>query len=397
MIKIKSSTELTKLISYVAILGIFFLTCFVFLINYNHYVFLMRWGFLGMGASIGYYHCLNKPYIRNAFFILGFFLISWCMCRVFQERPNCSVVELLYTIGYLGISLLLIVDAKSFKKVGLILTLLTEGIILAKIASGVYFTNIILENSQNYVSVLILFFLLLYYSACRSDDQDFYLFPSYVFLFCSILMRGRGGIVVSAFQCVGITLFKINRVDKKYRVFFKIIIALIIVFLVAYLFVSGIDLTDNKYYDLYFSRFNERGTVDLARIKIWKSFFNNNQSSVLSFLFGSDTTLIRRDGNLHNSFLMCYAYYGLVPAVVIVMLVFSSIVKGVRQKEYYMVFLFLTLLLRSLTDQVFFQGYCEIFLFYYIVYFHTIKIIKRKEKYERKKSMLCLHNTLPNY
>ncbi|MCR4639497.1 hypothetical protein [Ruminococcus sp.] len=396
--RIKSKIIISKMTGCMAVFLTFFLTGVIFLYNDSHLFFLLRLGVMFLGAVCGYYICLNKKKCRNIFIISLAFVCSWICCFVTQNVPNSSPVDLIYTLFYIGISIVMLFNIRHLKICSLIMSLIVMLYILYKLFIGVHFTNILTATSQNYISVLILFFLLLYYSSCYEANDTFFVFPSYLFFVCCLMAQGRSGIVLSAIFSIVITFFKIKNIENKlFRKFLKVIIVVLLVFMVFYLF-STIKRLKGDLNGTYLARFTNKGTVDSARIVIWKDYFANNFASLNNFLFSSETVLIRDDGNLHNSFFMCYAGYGFFMFVFMMSLIIYAVFCGIKKKNYFMVFLFITLLLRALTDKIFFQGYCEVFLYYYIFYF----IINRSNRIKKGKNdannriLLYLYNSISN-
>ena len=394
---IKNKLDLAQIIGCIAIILTFLLTGVLFLIKFAHMIFLLRLGFLLVGAVVGYIACFRKKKTRSILFFPFAFAYSWVCCYLSQGKPNCSAVDMLYTLFYVGIAVAMLYNVKYMKNISLGMAVMTMLYILYKLFIGVPFIHILTATSQNYISVLILFFLLLYYTSCHEANEGFFVFPSYMFFVCCLLVRGRSGIVLSAAFAIAVTVFKINMVEKKmYRNLLKVAIVRMLAVAAWYLF-TIIKERKGDLNGTALARFTNKGTIDAERLIIWKAFFTNNLRSVSTFLWGSDTSLIREDGNLHNSFFMCYAKYGLFMFVTMLSLIAYSLILALKNKQYFMLLLFSTLLLRAFTDLIFYQGYCEMFLYYFVFYFIlNNRKERRKTKDANNRLMLCLYNTISN-
>lgn len=373
LLKVPSKIKPLSGLALLSVFMTFALTGVIFLLKYAHSVFLLRYFFLIMGALCGLYFSIKERTSRLAIVFAGLFAVSFFFCMLFQEDTNCSATDFIYTICYVFLSIVLLHYVQYFSRIGLFMVTLISGYICLRLFSGTSINNILLANSQNYVSILILFFLLLYYASCYRGEKKYYIFPSLLFFLDCILVQGRGGILVSGLFCICICFFKLTTIRNKRKKRFMIGLIVILTLSTVVCIVTLGQVQIQIFLQENFSRFYAKGALDADRFEIWSRYLRHNCSSLRTLLFSSNTGLIRDDRNLHNSFLMCYAAYGLGMFLVIIGFIVYSVVVAWKKKEYFMLMLFSFLILRAMTDKMFYQGYCEIFLYFFLFYFHSIR------------------------
>ena len=336
-----------------------FLTSFIFLFRYNHSMFILRFAFLVVGALIGYLKCFTGKgeLLCIILFALGM-TVLWLLSYLAQDGyTNYSPTDFLYSICYLGISVL-VLQSTYDHMVSLGIFVFTAFSILLQILRGVNYDAILLANSRNFISVLLLSSLLLYYISCHDKKKPILVTPVLLYFLISIYAKGRGGIIVSGLLSLGLLLYKYSRIgNKKLKGLLGLLIGIVIIVTVFYF------LQTEKYVSISinegFSAFKDRGIDSNGRREIWLTFLSNNKLGIIPFLFGSNASMTRADGNLHNSFLQSYASFGIVGFIALLILIIHAFFKGI---------LFAGLLLRAFTDRVFFQGYCELYLYYFVFY-----------------------------
>ena len=366
--------RLPDIICNLCLYAFFALTLVIFLYSYNHALFLTRIGFMALGALLSFWWCLTKTKQYSKPLLLTFFVsICWIYCVIWQPATNYPLKDLVYTLCYLWLSLLLIKGDYSHSATVLIF-FMGIGLMLLRIYQGASFGShqgLLLANSRNYISVLVLLFVLFYYISCHDKNREISILPAVVFFVISILAVGRGGILTSSFLLLSLMSYQYNKIeDSRKKFFFKgVFIVTGILLAMGLIFITGIITgAFQQYSEALFSRFYEQGGVDESRLVIWSKFLLNNMNSFAEFLFGSDSRLARYDGNLHSSFFQIYASLGLIGFITYIFLIIKAYVQGIRNKDILWLILFSTLLLRASTDRVFFQGYCEIFFYYFIFY-----------------------------
>lgn len=361
-------------INIIFLYSFFVLTIILFLYSYESQLFTLRLLFLEVAALVGFAACIIK---RRCFFpiqVATFILINWLLCALLQEQLNYEWSNLLYTLSYVGLASLLIISKDNLTvTAGLIIWgFLTIGI---KLLQGVPVQNILLQNSENYISVLLLFLIIPFYLARYRRGKSIPLIPAIIYFLICVLVYGRGGILTSGFLLIALCLYKLHTIKNKW---IKRSIILLILCCGGIILIS---IVEQEFLEKWFSKFYTEGVNDSARLEIWTQFLQNNKESFDTVLVGSNIFRVRLDGNLHNFLLQAYASFGLIGALGIIVEIIKALWRGIKQREILWVILFLTLLIRAFTDRVFFQGYCEVFLYYFIMYWKLEnKNIGRREK-----------------
>lgn len=372
----------------------FVLTAIIFLYQYSSTMFNLRYGFMIIGALFGFVACIRlKVKFYQPILLLFVLFLCWSFCFLGQgEYLNYSFSDFMYTALYIGMSVVLLKNEYNHN-LSLAIYIFTALTILVKIFQNVNMNHILLANSRNYISVLLLLSLMFYYISCHDKNKSIFVFPAILYFYISIYAVGRGGIVSSGVLVIALSVYKAASIkNKNVRRLMWLIIFIVVITIVFY--VGNLDTSVIKrFLNDNFSRFILKGTTDTARESIWSTFFKNNKESIQNFLLGSNATLVGYDGNLHNSFLQTYASFGLFGFLTIVFLLIRAIVQGVKNKDILFLILLLELSLRAFTDRVFFQGYCEIFLYYFILYWDYKKNIFDNQIIS---NMTYVHNTKPD-
>ena len=330
-----------------------------------------------IGAGVGYFSGGRRAGFKHKLFLLAtFLLMCWLICVLLQNGYiNYPIDNMLYTILYLGLSVLILRNLYNHY-IALALYGITIASIIKKLAQDTSINAILFANSRNYISVLLLFTLLLYYISCHDKNRHLLVTPAILYFIVSIIATGRGGIFSSGFLAIGICVYKAFSLENKYAKRLLWLVIIILTLISVALASSVSDNTIGGFLGNYFNVLRVKGITDVTRQKIWTSYVKNNHCDLLTFLVGSDTHLVRRDGNLHNSFLQAYAAFGFVGFAAIIILVLKALIQGLKNKDWLWIILYVGLILRAFTDRLFFQGYCEIFLYYFILYWDY----KRKKR-----------------
>ncbi len=348
----------------------FILTIVVVVFNDNRLLFYARYAILGIGAFFGYLYCFEKKgsAYHPILFVL-FIAVCWLLGYVFQDGyNNYPPADFFYTVFYIGLAVILLKNKYNHKITFILYCFLLLSILYKYIQVGDI--NSLLNNySRNYISVLMLFCLLFYYLSCHDKGKKFFVFPVIIAFFISVFFRGRGGIVTFGFLAAALIILRIRILENKSARKLYAILLVVICVIAAFIIVNNSDaLFEDPEAGLSLSRFQDKGMVDLERTKIWNGFLSNNTRSFDSFLLGSNTRLVRPEGNLHNSFLQSYASFGLIGFAGLIILIIRSFVIGIKRREVLWLILYSALLIRAFTDLLMFQGFCELFIYYFIFY-----------------------------
>lgn len=368
--KMSSVEEAISKVGNICLYAFLILTSYIFLYRYDHTMFILRYVFLIGGALTGYVKCLiGRQKFNYPILFLASMALLWLMTTLGQETyQNYSASDFLYTACYIGIAVLILNNEYSHI-ISLILYGFTSISILLRVFQGIDKNLILLANSRNYISILLLSTLLLYYISCNDKKKPILVTPILIYFYISIYATGRSGIIVSGFMAVSLLVYKYTRmVNKKSKVLMGFLIAFVLLTMGFYLLQLNGSIIES-FLKRNFVAFFQRGTDSNGRNEIWGTFIQNNKNSLEALLFGSNTFLAMTDGNLHNSFLQIYASFGVFGFITLIALLIRALFVGIQKKQYLWLIFFCGLMLRALTDRVFFQGYCELYLYYFIFYF----------------------------
>ena len=215
------------------------------------------------------------------------------------------------------------------------------------------------NSSRNYVSIyLTLFvFFLSVINVKAGKSMPVWMIVFY-FVVC-ILAVGRGGILASGVYVIGTCIIrsgfslKLNTKAAK-----KVLFALLLLLILLILIRTNYEYIANK----FFSRFvdvNKAGS-DSERLILLRTYLSaiSPQHSLKNFIFGVNTyylspLLASFGGNIHNSFFMVHAGFGIIGVLVIFISIAWVIISNIRLKRYELALIVFVMGIRSLTDYVF--------------------------------------------
>ena len=330
-------------------------------------VFLIAAGLVGLSRSI-----LNS----DSFILLytGASLLCWILCLLTNDGWIYAIDKYIYSLMYIGIAVILLDQKENIFKYKVLYFAVAGYIVYKLLLRHIPIREFMLDGSTyNFISVICLFYLSLTgIMQCKNGEPLSYV-EVILYTVITLIAYGRGGIVSAIVLLTGTAILKFmqNR-GKWYNWLFMIAFAIA-------LFVYGYKvfayLSAN-----YFGKFLAYGFDNNGRTEIWTGFLKNNLESIITFLFGSNPLRVMLSGNLHNSLLQLYASFGLIFLVINLCLIIQSTIFFLKQKEYWLVLVFLVVFVRSLTDMVLFRGYCEIIYYYYIFKYFRDSRMKIQEQ-----------------
>ena len=220
--------------------------------------------------------------------------------------------------------------------------------------------NIVFNSSRNTISIFLLFLwcIDLFYLFKNNLSMDYK--KMIITLILSLLAKGRSGILISvffSFLIIAYTLLFKQNSSKLKTILVLIVLAIGISF--------SIELVDK-----YLENFDRWG-METIRTEFWNKYINNTRDSLSDILFGSKLTRINMlslyDYNLHNSFLMLHANYGIIPFYFVVYVILRCIFYSITNNKFYVLLFSIILLSKGNIDYVIFHSYCDI-LFYLILF-----------------------------
>ena len=300
-------------------------------------------------------------------------LLSWC-CTFNFKNGVYDFKDLIYTICYIGMaSLFLYTKPKS--NIFMWIFYLSLIIVMGKyIYIGGQFREILIdESSYNYISVILIAYFGIYYILRFNEKKEIRIIHTFILFIICLLAYGRGGIITSAslfFMTVSKETF-VRKMKKEKALFLIVMISIAVLItpkLIDFIQIHGL-----------LGKFTNKTISNEVRLLYWKDYLFASSESLGKLMLGADPFLIRYDGNLHNSFLQMYAYFGMPFFLMNVYLLIKVAIKLMVEKDYYKLILLTTIVLRGMTDKTMFRGITEIVYFYYI--FEYFVMLNRAESY----------------
>ena len=325
-------------ISITAICGLLCLPAVIRLLNDTRLVIVLA--FAGACWAASFVYNGNYP-VKDAIESLLYFMIG---CGLYYGLTNAD--EATYRIGQRICRI----------TAGIMLLVLLAEMALAGLGGN--FLNYI---SHNYVSVLGLIPLALFTGFDAKRQPSIILALAYCAL-CTLAI-GRGGVITALFILVATLVFKIisNRANQK-RLILYILLAVIVI-LAAWL------LAQNGWISRTFFKFLNNN-YESTRLSFWGDYIAQCLSNAQDLVFGPNLSSIASvsalGGNTHNSLLQMHASFGLFCTALMVVISIKAGATYFRNGCYSSFTIFAALLLRSMSDRLFFPLYMEPLLYCFL-------------------------------
>ena len=240
---------------------------------------------------------------------------------------------------------------------GLVLFIITILSIGLELLSGNAIHEILLNSSGNYISVLLILSLVIYFIGLDNAEKDISiidLIAVVIVLLMSIWARGRSGIIAATFILVCVLLYYIKphngKVKSKMFYVFHFFLIIGICYIIWYMLDTNEDI-------LNLDKFERLGMDSNGRDDIFAGYLNSVSNSIIFFIFGAplnDIPQIREmELNPHNSFILLHAYNGIMMVIVF----FAFFIKSLK------FYLKNNFLLFAMTVALFIRGMTDIFIF----------------------------------
>ncbi len=334
---------------------------------------IVRNGLLVLPGLCAYIHYLfsAKPYAKITSLIFGL-VVSLFMTLSILYNHNANFQNLLWIWSYMGLGLILLRYGISVQ-VAIILVYIVGGVFAVYMIIGVPVQNVIYGGSENNISAICILSLIIYYLSYhrkrlyfKSDRTKSDKLSYYPILFIGIIVvwsTSRAGLL-----SVIVLAFGVYWINKKTISVTNIIILCLIcavVFVVLFVF-DSFSFTNNikeKY---------EKFGMQSSRIEIWTEYLSGLFLNVRNFIFGVNYAsgnfpiLIHYKGNIHNSFFILHAKYGLIPFLLFTGLLLRTAIVSFKKGDRLILITLVAILLRVSLDWVAFPGAFDMLIFYYI-------------------------------
>ena len=184
-----------KLVACIALYAFILITLCVNLVSNSELFYRLRLLSMAAGAMVGLYICLKEGYKKP--FIIGAILTAgWVSCMMVQPFSNYTASKMVYTLFFLFFSVILVYKLESLL-VSRIIAILTMAVFILHMIRNDSMRDMLLDDSYNYISVLLLFALMSYFISCLHNDKKISIWVCIVFFVICIWAYGRGGILMS--------------------------------------------------------------------------------------------------------------------------------------------------------------------------------------------------------
>jgi len=343
---------------------VLFLYFFLIFLDYLYDVGILRYINLALSLSVIYF--IFGRVNNNTNSILSILLLVILMMASSLYNGNKNLFGVLFSTSYFLVGIIIIhtkLNYKIFKFSFFIHSVMLLFFLLTNKNANEIFENI----SRNYISVIMLMQYSLLYLSFYMNNKKINMIPSLVVLIVSILSMGRAGIISALILFVGNFILSIkNHIlsIKNHRISILIklkkarslilVLSLIILFIV---FSDQIISLDNV--EVAINRMNNIDITNNPRSEIIREYFRN-ASSLGSFLWGVNVSQVPLfqywNLNLHNSFLHLHADFGILGFSFIIFGLIKKSLHFIKNGEWFLLVLLLSIVVRSLTDKVAFSG-----------------------------------------
>ncbi len=367
---IGNKNNLLKNIYLLLYFVIFFLNI-IYRVSFFKYILYL----LGL-TSVFYFFFYELIKIETKFkskSLLFFFLIFPTMILAMFYNHNLSIASYVILISYLGIAFLML-NTIIIPEFSYIPFIINTGYLCIYYLKNNTMYAAFAEQSVNYVSVTILYTLILIYI---SQYQNRIKTDNYLLLILSIFLcivaGGRGGLLSVAFLFL-LTFLKNLFVKTKKNLIINVIVftGMVLIF-VYYGIIKG------NIFALLGSGFSERGMDSNGRSFVWGLYLIQCLTSIKNIFFAiniQNAIPIEIFPHLHSSYLTLYADFGLLGFLCIIILlikIFFLLFKIDKNLS----FLYLAILERAVTDILFSNFAGDVFILYFILlYCISYRIIK---------------------
>lgn len=359
-------------------ISVFFYFVFFLLTNQvnNYFVFCGFYLSLVMCCVVGVYTS-NARLIIKVFAITVVFLITGVINLL--AVGNTSIKELVYIILFAFSSLSLVSDELDERVILLVLVLNILVVSFKIISVGIY-GGIYTNASRNFVSVYLMYPLVVYYSIEAKKKVKINIIPVILVWTISLVARGRGGIISTTIFLVGVSIvvFLRMRSDKRIIISWMVILCSIVMLTNSKLFIERLKVASVM-------EFFVQNGMRSSRTMFWQEYLVLAKTNFKNFWLGFniDNTYIGTNlgGNPHNSFIEIHMLNGMISLIFTVLILFKNTILSLLTKNYLFLVCLVAITVRAFTDHVLWAAFGTPVFFYILLYYDSIKLVNKKPKF----------------
>lgn len=318
-------------------------------------------------GSVGMVYSILRTNIKRQKPVFAF-LYVYTLCGIIgiSLNGNANPQELLWPFAFLGLATVLLNFRTSYK-VSKRSYYFAVVFIALKIflAGGVDGLDTV--SSRNTIGMMMLIYLSLFAISSYHDERRVSSFPVFIGLLVSIMAVGRSGILTFAILLSLFFLFEFNGTRHKVRNplrWFVVIVLFVVLLFLSYRMIE--PFFANAIYNF------ERRGLESVRTQMWADYLGKTIESPKFVLFGTPingTPLLDWfSHNLHNSFIMLHAKYGLIALLMILYLIAGASIYYLKERNYLFLALLIATFFRMQFDYTNFNAQLDIILYFLMFY-----------------------------
>ena len=277
---------------------------------------------------------------------------------------NMDIQELLWPFAFIGLATLFLnfeINYKLARSIYYFVVFLL--IVKITLLGGV--DNLNTASSRNSIGIMVLIYFAIYSISSYKCGKEMTIFTVLFGFVVNVMAIGRSGILTFALLVVLFLSFRFDGERYKLR---NPINTFIVVFIGLIVLWVSYKLLENYFLEMILN-FQNRG-LESTRIFIWSDYLTKTISSVKYLLFGTPINgtywLDMFNNNLHNSFFMLHAKYGLFPFIITLILIIRSFFYFIKTKNVLYFIVLFAIMFRMQFDYTNFNDQLDIILFYLI-------------------------------
>lgn len=378
----KRSSQTSRLNAYEVLFFVFFLSRFLLnMLPLSRFLSNAIVGAIGV-TSLIYCMVKHRDSPNSAKPILFVIVASIIMSVCALYSGNSGAEDILWIFAYTGCALLL-VSGRVRSRIILIVLVLSFSFIFGALILGIDPQNFFNVSSRNGISAYMILITVLYYTLARLQGESVKLFPCLLTFIACVFGEGRSGLAVSLTIVFVVIMMFIadNGVDKN-----MIKKVGVLVFFIAVVFIAANTVLQDSLAS-FFNRFDRMG-FDSSRLDIWPEYVRLVNENFLNLLFSAPLHesyyLVMYNLNLHNSFFMLHAKFGILGVLFVLLMMLSIAFKLIKMHQWGILALIVCAAVRCSFDWTSFTGIYDVLWIY--LFFGLPDTLKSIESCTRKRN-----------
>ncbi len=325
--------------------------------------------FLG---SISIAYCFsNKPFNSQAPFLV--FVLFYTLFGIISliYNGNADIQELLWPLAFMGMGLGILNYKISIKLIRFAFFAYALIMIVLITITG---NPELLEgnSSRNTINQIMYLLFSLYFIACYENRKSIsILYPMIVLIVC-VASVGRSGILMGLLFIGFFLIIKYkNGQSIKKKLYILPIAMLVTAVLLLIVYFAFPDFVKSALDNFIWRKLESKRTI------MWSEYIGKVKESFLNFLFGAPIKgtyyLDYYHEDLHNSFFMLHAKYGLGGLLTVIFLFIKSIVTYFKSRNWYYLTPIFVMLFRMSFDYTNFNSFFDIVWVFFVLTPYFIK------------------------